>query len=153
VIDAIAGADIDEGREAIVAMPVCLSPASKADVFGRADASASRPDSSATAKGRPTETMRGGCVCDTTASGGERYAGGQHVTVTSTHRSEWLRRDKAGADDLTAIAQEIEMDEARLLFEHHAIADRPAEGRALAAKHEGGADIGMTGERDFSRSA
>ncbi len=72
------------------------------------------------------------------------------ATVDDHHQHlSGLRRDKAGADNRPTIAQQIEMDEARLLFEHHAIADRPAEGRALTAEHEGGADIGMTGERNL----
>ncbi len=41
------------------------------------------------------------------------------------------------------------MDEACLLLKHHAIANRPAEDRALPAKDEGSADIGMTGEGDL----
>ena len=61
---------------------------------------------------------------------------------------ELLRRRQPRGDDGALLAREVERDQAGLLLEHQPVAgDLAAMANARPRQHEGGADIGMAGER------
>jgi len=60
-----------------------------------------------------------------------------------------LRRCQARADHRSAVGQQAEADKPRLLLKNHRIARGAAGAFALFRQYEGGADIGMAGERQF----
>ena len=96
----------------------------------------------------PHEAMQGGWTSTLMSSGLERAGLGHDLGRDLLADAERHRCGQARGDDGSVLAREVHADQARFLLEDQPIArDRPAMALAGARQHEGGADIGMAGER------
>ncbi len=134
-------ARIEVDRIAAVLGNVCANAAAS----GFARRSASREASSITRNGSPTETIRGGCRSAVTSAGSQRDTGRGLPGAQRRQPLERLWRGEFGTDCAALLAQNFHGHQPRLLLEHQPC--RRLGG--LRRQHEGGADIGMAGERDL----